>query len=390
VRFGTAFQLPNGHFITNPNGLPLYTNTTQLVMTSFGTANASKTSSMQHLDDTLIWAISFLRAPAGSEWPDEKPEAVECALYYCLNEFRTTVNSSVVEEATTPVPDWRRSPDSWQCAWVNELVVELSEFIANGTFQANDSEVVEMMSWLVSMQEDKTIAFDPTMPFLFDDRSDLALISSEPDGPSYNLSPSAVDSISAHFQENFKFTLNNSLAIFWYPANESDIENYFPANFTNYQGGLPLANASVYVNGPGSVNASSVNWTDVPQTGNLTGWVMHYGNADVQLGSPTVPDTMQAFNLLTPDITQRFAALARSMTNALRDGDAHVTAVAGDTLALQAYDRTGAVPMAELERRAAEREALFVSEEGAEEGKGGERASLSNERTRLKDAGVSA
>ncbi|OBT81372.1 hypothetical protein VE02_10100 [Pseudogymnoascus sp. 03VT05] len=119
----TAYYLPNGHFIANVNGCPLYkgidsksvcTNETQgpnnivygvyddqkNTMTSFGTGNPNKTNTMRDID-TLIWSMSVIYPDvevanaSSSMWPDVRQQAMECPIYYCVKDQRDPSDPSL-------------------------------------------------------------------------------------------------------------------------------------------------------------------------------------------------------------------------------------------------------------------------------------------------------
>lgn len=164
----TRFQLPNGAWIDNGDGLDPW-----LLMTWFGTANQSRTVSMQNLD-TLIWSMTMLRANNGGvgKWPAVGIEATECAVYYCVKSYNTTIHNSTVIQSSTVI-NAARDPTSWQPS-----VASIEEHYAklNGSFN-------------------HSIAFNN--PYSAIDRSDLRLKGG------YNISQAAVDGISSFFEDTF-------------------------------------------------------------------------------------------------------------------------------------------------------------------------------------------
>ncbi|OJD28768.1 uncharacterized protein BKCO1_1130001 [Diplodia corticola] len=183
---GTSYRLPNGLFLDNIDGWqwgaePQYG---AMFMTTYGTSNASLTNSLQDLSDTLIWAAGVLKtgpdaANATAAWPDLPVEAAECALYYCVNRYQTSVrNGSLVEEVSV-VDGAHRAADSWQ-------LVDFPD-----AWEAYNESMVE------------SIAFDAY--FSAAERSDLALVA--PDGEMFNLSQNAVESISSYFMTTFQADL---------------------------------------------------------------------------------------------------------------------------------------------------------------------------------------
>ncbi|GME48285.1 hypothetical protein BKCO1_1130001 [Neofusicoccum parvum] len=183
---GTAFRLPNGLFIDNQDGWQWGASSNgAMMMTTYGTGNASKTVSMQDLD-TLIWSLGILKASPNptndtAEWPYLPISATECALYYCINRYDTTVRNGTLHETATPVAGAKRAADSWQPVDFPESWRPL-----NDTMLAS-------------------IEFDEYFSCI--ERSDLAL--EAPDGERFNVSQNAVDSISAYFKSTFETSLRS-------------------------------------------------------------------------------------------------------------------------------------------------------------------------------------
>lgn len=180
---GTAFRLPNVLFIDNLDGWQWGTTKHgAMMMTTFGTGNASKTVTMKSLD-TLIWAVSILKASANptnasATWPNLPVAATECALHYCVNRHSTSVRNGTLTETITPLPSATRDPSSWDTPSFPAAFKTL-----NATMHAS-------------------IEFDDKFSCIA--RSDLAITSS---GSSYNVSQNAVDSISAFFKKTFEASL---------------------------------------------------------------------------------------------------------------------------------------------------------------------------------------
>lgn len=86
-------------------------------MTAYGTGNSSATASFQD-NDLLIWSTTIIRlqAKAGPDnrWPGLPTEAIECALYYCVKQYKATVYNGILSEDESIVDNVRRSPSSWQ------------------------------------------------------------------------------------------------------------------------------------------------------------------------------------------------------------------------------------------------------------------------------------
>lgn len=241
--YSTGFRLPNNLWIDNLNGsrydfTDLVTNPGVVLMTAFGTGNASQTSSMHKLD-ALVWSMSVIKVlPPDNNltgWPNLPLEATECALYYCVNEYTTKVQDGLLSETSTQLAA-KRNPKSWAPPY------PLPEpFLSSLEFRSGLSAI---------------------------SRSDLQLVSPSSNA-TYNISQAAVDSISSYFRGIF--TAPDSI-----DTNNTEQDNY-----------------------NGSINAFLVN----------------------QTGVQFAPATAQV--LWTSDnLTDTFEALAVSMSNALRQGDA--------------------------------------------------------------------
>jgi hypothetical protein len=219
----TVFRLPNGLMIDsldgwNPNGhstgeAKIAPNATVL-MTTFGTGNTSQTVSMQAVD-TLIWSTTMLRANPDPKkpravWPNIPVMATECAVFYCVKKYETAVRNGVLIENSTPVANTTRSPNSW---------LPLNVGLAKG------------------LREDrfKTLQFDHYFSSL--KRSDLMLVSGA-SGRTFNVSQSAIDSISSFFQQTLATGLRSYNKTHstaggqlngWYLTDEHGIAQYKPS-----------------------------------------------------------------------------------------------------------------------------------------------------------------
>lgn len=129
---GTAFALPNGHFLANINRCSIGSNeqcsmrnssggsvlSYAVTTTTFGTGNPSMTNSMKDVD-TLIWSMSFIDVDLeqtqwdSPRWPDVPVRATECALYYCVKSIDVKVESNSLQENATEETDAKRDPSSW-------------------------------------------------------------------------------------------------------------------------------------------------------------------------------------------------------------------------------------------------------------------------------------
>jgi hypothetical protein len=186
----TTLQLANGHYINNIDGAPYYmpvdSNYTEgfaiqsVYMTTFGTGNASRTNSFQD-SSNLLWAMSFLKmqAPpngttASKGWPDVPVEAMECGLFYCVNQYTSSVKNGTLYETEVPVQDATRNPDSWK-------LIQYSYPNLDGVFIDN--------------QRTDSLEFNSSTSSWY--RTDLML------GDGFYLSWAAVNSLSSQFQSQF-------------------------------------------------------------------------------------------------------------------------------------------------------------------------------------------
>jgi lambda repressor-like predicted transcriptional regulator len=157
----TAVALPNGHFLSNPNGCRAsyssiaqsscqfrsprdgYVTAKNYHMTAYGTGDSNRTASFQDLD-TLIWSTSVIHhddaerwrlqkeyqdtreGPYNGDedvdeekenpwnfWPNTPVRATECALYYCVKEIDERFEGNVPSEVSKEV-DFVRTPESYQ------------------------------------------------------------------------------------------------------------------------------------------------------------------------------------------------------------------------------------------------------------------------------------
>lgn len=164
----TRYSLPNGAWLDNVDGQTPY-----FLMTSFGTGNVDSTASMKEVD-TLVWSTTFLRVPKDSEkklWPFEI-EATECALYYCVKAYNTSVTNGTISQTFTINSNAKRVSGSWE-------PINTFNTVLNGT-------------------EKQTLEFDRSQSRIT--RTDLML------GDKYNISQTAVDGTSYYFENNFANT----------------------------------------------------------------------------------------------------------------------------------------------------------------------------------------
>lgn len=140
---GTAFTLPNGHFLMNMNDCSLtgdncyyfsptigHTSPTQLMMSSFGTGDPNKTNSMLDIN-TLIWSMSIIHLDIAkinnstkreevTKWPERPLLATECAVYYCVKTIDSTMEGNIIRENVNEATDAVRDPNSFLLTSWNE------------------------------------------------------------------------------------------------------------------------------------------------------------------------------------------------------------------------------------------------------------------------------
>lgn len=192
---GTAFRLPNGLYLDNANGWKYGTARTNVttirgfegeisgavIMTTLGTANATETMSAYDVD-TLIWSMSMIRAipdATSVAWPDLQLSAMECALFYCVNNYEFKVSDGTLTVANEQVLDAERAKGSWD---------------AGNFIESLNESVLE------------SIAFHQYYSGVH--RTDLTLVSPG-SGRQFNISQAAVDSISSYYQSTFASELHD-------------------------------------------------------------------------------------------------------------------------------------------------------------------------------------
>jgi hypothetical protein len=76
---------------------------TPTYMIATAISNPGLTVSFQNLN-TLIAAVGIIRSPSaynGSNWPEEPPHAMECALYFCTKTYSSKVDRGILYESVT-------------------------------------------------------------------------------------------------------------------------------------------------------------------------------------------------------------------------------------------------------------------------------------------------
>ncbi|KAL1623138.1 hypothetical protein SLS54_004624 [Diplodia seriata] len=235
-----TFHLSNGHLIDNYE----FRGTSSPYMTTYGTGNKNETISLQEVDN-LLWGMSFLRVTNTEvkKWPNVDLEATECGLYYCVKQYNATVSNGTFHVTEEEVSTASRAVDSW---------LPLSD---------DDTNNLTSLEWLDSLNFDKVLSSV--------ERSDLVL------GNQFNLSQSAIDSISSFFQTYFM-----------------RVESY-----------------------PGYMDSLKLNGYSQSEA--------HYN-----------PSSIQAFRTV-PNLDSTFQALARSMSNALRADSDNSTVQSGINRVMQ-------------------------------------------------------
>lgn len=152
---GTAYALPNGHFLVNPDGCymnelmvdgtcrldgaPEKILVEEFQMTTYGMGTPNKTNTFRHID-TLIWSMSIIHPdedgrqeqvrlhwdPADERqlynetkhpwnfWPAAPVRATECAIYYCVKSIHSRVEGNMLHEDATEMEDFKRTPTSFK------------------------------------------------------------------------------------------------------------------------------------------------------------------------------------------------------------------------------------------------------------------------------------
>ena len=265
----TQYHLPNGMWLDNTVALTMY-----------GTANQSNSMAFQHID-SLIWSQGIIRHRDAdprlykTNETSKRVEATECALYYCVMDYNSSVADGVLRPHASIAKDFKRDADSWKLLPSAAGAVEAS---ANSKLKLN-----------MTPSRDASLAFHPRFSYL--QRHDLSFTSTDSDSKdkAYNISQAAVNGISSFIQKTFAACI-------------TPYSNCSEANTTGTE-------------------AAAENWTP------LNGFYMLgrdlNGNQD-----QFKPSIAQAF-WRSENLTANFEAIAASMTNAIRAGADNQTAVIG-------------------------------------------------------------
>lgn len=230
---GTAFALPNGHFLMNINGCEVAVSGTcqyisppighgapeKLSLSSFGTGDPEKTNSMQDTN-TLIWSMSMIHIDMEKitnssksvyeyGWPDIPLRAIECAIYYCVKSINLTVDGNVIHENVTEATDAVRDPSSFK------FNPNLLDHVA--------PENIPPVNKLAPLEYNKLHTYVQ--------RDDLIL--HFPDNttkPEYSISDGAVWSLSHYIQDLFSTNITGG------PNMTAVISDVLPKNAVGYNG----------------------------------------------------------------------------------------------------------------------------------------------------------
>lgn len=137
---GTAYALPNGHFLANVNGYPapvsegchVDVEDTFYNMTAYSTSNPNLTNTMKD-GDSLIWSTSVIysynlidetttledfdtdnHCRKTTAWPKSPVQAYECGLYYCVKTIDSSVQNGKIQNSIEQSNNAQRDPSSWR------------------------------------------------------------------------------------------------------------------------------------------------------------------------------------------------------------------------------------------------------------------------------------
>ncbi|KAJ3548172.1 hypothetical protein NM208_g1135 [Fusarium decemcellulare] len=184
----TEYYLPNGLYLHNRDvkgdDPEMEKRLANVYLTMFGTGDPKRTVAMKKIE-TLIWDQSIIKVDAKYEaktfqWPGTKVTAQECALYYCVKSYTSSVRNATLEENSSEVERCKRIPDSWQIH---------PAFLP--AFEAAD-----LPEWTKDY-----LAYDPWLSSMM--RFDLELGDPEASSPRWNVSWEAVFSTSLLMKDIF-------------------------------------------------------------------------------------------------------------------------------------------------------------------------------------------
>ncbi|KAF6810104.1 hypothetical protein CSOJ01_06516 [Colletotrichum sojae] len=288
----TAFVLPNGQFIANPDGCSPYNDIwperlkqcknasvgagqrEMYAVTAYGTGSPKRTVSMGGMD-ALLWSTSIIHPSLevvskpvpdtwwvdnGTEtkgigfWPDIPMKATECALYYCVKDVESTIQGNQLREVVTERVEFRRHPNSFK---------RLEEIGDKNRIPEDEADSLEFDSFWSAVEY-----------------SDLQLASTlDGRGARYNISSQSVKALSSHFQGLFRGQWNN----------DTDLRAALDAKLGRGKVGFNGASTGPLRENQGGIRMRA----DPPALDGLWGWSRN-------------------------DVESNFAALATSMTNEVR------------------------------------------------------------------------
>lgn len=100
-----------------PNNISAFDDLT--LMVARGTSNVSQTLSFTSLD-ALIWSMTMMNFTSADPFINETvSSAIECALWYCINSYKSTVKNGNIIEIIQPAPS-KKEINSWRPFRKNE------------------------------------------------------------------------------------------------------------------------------------------------------------------------------------------------------------------------------------------------------------------------------
>lgn len=116
----TVYTLPNGLYIDRSNHT-IEISPWNVGMVTYGTNNRSETVTFKN-EESMMWSMTMIKMEAlanasltfDSSFVDNRSmTAMECGLYYCINEYRSRITNGTLYE-TTNLNVSTRVKDSWQ------------------------------------------------------------------------------------------------------------------------------------------------------------------------------------------------------------------------------------------------------------------------------------
>ena len=119
----TEYRLSNGLRLNNFDDSGELPEWTTLLMTGFGTSHASQSMSFSDRD-TLIWSMAIMKVENDMTRSGQPITATECGLWYCVNEYNSSVQNGILSEVVTTVSS-SRAPNSSQVSPKQESETQL-------------------------------------------------------------------------------------------------------------------------------------------------------------------------------------------------------------------------------------------------------------------------